>query len=139
MTIKNDINNKGLKMTRDKKYVDMMNQWFILKQEGKGIEKYFQKNGYYSIAIYGMSIYGRHLVRELQGTDINIVYGIDQKRMNPYKNIKVLQPFHELPDIDVIVNTVIFEHTNIKKSLLEITNSPVICLEDIIFERYDLE
>ena len=28
-------------MTRDKKYVDMMNQWFILKQEGKGIEKYF--------------------------------------------------------------------------------------------------
>lgn len=126
-------------MTRDKKYLDMMNQWIILKQEGKSVEKYFQKNGYHSIAVYGMSIYGRHLVRELQGTEINIVCGIDRKKMNSYKDIKVLQPIDKLPEIDAIVNTVIWEHINIKASLSQITDRPVICLEDIIFDCYDLE
>lgn len=32
----------------------MMNQWLILKQEGKGIDKYLKKCGYSTVAVYGI-------------------------------------------------------------------------------------
>lgn len=119
------------------KYFNMMNQWLILQQEGKGIDRYLQKHGYDVIAVYGMAIYGRHVIRELQESDIKILYGIDRKEMEPYKNIKVLQPTKEMVYVDAIINTVLHEHEDIKASLAEITDSPVISLEDIIFESYD--
>ncbi len=119
------------------KYLNMMNQWLILQQEGKGIDRYLQKHGYDVIAVYGMAIYGRHVIRELQESDIKILYGIDRKEMEPYKNIKVLQPTKEMVYVDAIINTVLHEHEDIKASLAEITDSPVISLEDIIFESYD--
>lgn len=124
-------------MNREKQYLDMMNQWLILKHEGKGIEGYLQHKGYRSIAIYGMAVYGRHVVRELQGTGVAIAYGIDQKKMKPYKGVKVLQPTGELPYADVIINTVIHDHMGVKTILSGITDIPVIGLEDVVFDSYD--
>ena len=124
-------------MTRDKKYLDMMNQWFILKQEGKSIGKYLDERGYYQVAIYGMGVYGRHVIRELQGTNVAVKYGIDQKKMEPYEGIEILQPIGNLPYVQAIINTVIDSHMEIKNFLTQITNVSVLCLEDIVFESYD--
>lgn len=119
-----------------KKYLNMMNQWLILKQEGKGIEKYLQRNGYHTVAIYGMAIYGRHVVRELYESDVKIAYGIDRKKMDPYKEIEILSLTDQLPVVDVIINTVIREHDTIKKDLSKIINCAVVSLEDVIYESY---
>lgn len=83
---------KGVRMRIEqyRQYLDMMNQWLILKQEGKSIGEYLKKSQYSSVAIYGMAIYGRHTIRELEDTDITIAYGIDMKKMKPYKGIEVL-------------------------------------------------
>lgn len=123
-------------MIEYKKYIDMLNQWLILKQEGKSIEGFLLQKGYHRIAIYGMGIYGRHLVRELQGTAIAIAYGIDQKKMISYDGIEMIQPAGNMPSVDSIVNTVIHDHTKIKKFLSQMTQAPVLSLEDIIFESY---
>lgn len=120
-----------------RQYLDMMNQWLILKQEGKNIAGYLKKRGYSSIAIYGMAIYGRHLIRELSGTDITIAYGIDLKKMKPYEGIEVLQPIGELPSADVIINTVLHDHMGIAAALAKLTSVSVISLEDVIFGSYE--
>ena len=120
-----------------RQYLDMMNQWLILKQEGKNIAKYLRKKGYSSVAIYGMAIYGRHVVRELTGTDITIAYGIDWKKMKPYEGVEVLQPNDKLPFADVIINTVIHENAGIAVALAKLTKVPMISLEEVIFESYD--
>ena len=117
-------------------YLEMMNQWFILKQEGKGIDNFLRKKGYYRVAVYGLALYGRHVIRDLEGTDIKVLYGIDQKKVNPYKGVKVLQPTKELPAVDVILNTVLRDHSNIEKALAKITDIPVLNLEDVVFESY---
>ena len=44
----------------------MMNQWVKVKQEGKNLSCYFEKNGYKKIAIYGMSYAGETLLEELK-------------------------------------------------------------------------
>lgn len=123
-------------MAWEGRYLNMMNQWLILKQEGKSIDRYIKKHGYSTVAVYGMAVYGRHVIRELQNTDIKIVCGIDRKKMETYKNIEILLPAEGLPPADVIINTVIHDHIGIKDHLAQLTVSPVVSLEDVIFESY---
>ena len=124
-------------MACEEKYLNMMNQWLILKQEGKGFDKYLKRQGYNTVAVYGMGIYGRHVIRELQGTEIRISYGIDRKKIMPYKNVEVLQPTERMSPVDAIINTVLCEHVNIKSYLAQICESPVLSLEDIVFGSYE--
>lgn len=119
------------------RYLQMMNQWLILKQEGKSLEKYFIERGYGTIGVYGIGIYGRHLIRELSDGSVKILYGIDQKEMKPYKGIKIVHLDEHLSKVDVIVNTVIQDHEKIKMQLSSIFSSPIICLEDVVFESYE--
>lgn len=125
-----------MRIEQYRQYLDMMNQWLILKQEGKNVGGYLRKKGYCSIAIYGMAIYGRHLVRELSGTDAAIAYGIDIKKMKPYEGVQVLQPTEKLPPADIIINTVLHDHLGIAAALAKVTDVPVISLEEVIFESY---
>ena len=53
-------------------YYNMLNQWMVLKQEGKSLEKYFIDNGYKTVAIYGMGEMGNRLYEELKGTSIEV-------------------------------------------------------------------
>lgn len=118
-------------------YLSMMNQWLILKQEGKGIARYLERNGFRTVAVYGMAIYGRHVVRDLQGTDIAVAYGLDRKKMKPYLGVEILQPTGGLPQADVIINSVIRDNMNIKAALSQITDIPVISLEEVVFGSYE--
>lgn len=117
-------------------YLNMLNQWLILKQEGKSIASYLSRQGYHSVAVYGMSVYGRHVIRDLRKTDIAVVYGIDRKKMPPFEEIKIIQPVGSLPPADAIICTVLQEFSGIKNSLKLITDIPVISLEDVVFESY---
>lgn len=123
-------------MTWEGRYLNMMNQWLILKQEGKCIDGYLKKHGYNTVAVYGMAVYGRHVIRELQESDVKIMYGIDRRKMEAYKNIKVIRPAEGIPLVDVIINTVLHDHVGIKANLAKLTSSPVVSLEDVIFESY---
>lgn len=125
-----------LQLTLEERYLNMMHQWLILKHEGKSIEKYLKERGYNTAAVYGMAIYGRHVIRELQESEIKVLYGIDRKKMDSYKSIEVFQPTDALPSVDVIINTVLSDHDRIKLCLAQITESPIESLEDIIFESY---
>lgn len=40
-------------------YLDMMNQWLIICEEGRHVDKYFKERDYKNIAVYGMAVYGR--------------------------------------------------------------------------------
>ncbi len=118
-------------------YLDMMNQWLILKHEGKSLGKWLYEHGYRKIAIYGMGVYGRHLVRELNGSEISILYGIDQKEMNSYMGIEVVQPKRTLPNVDLVVNTVICCKDAVYDTLRSISEFPMMGLDDLVFEAYE--
>lgn len=121
---------------KTRQYLDMMNQWLILKQEHKSLDCYLKQKGYGTIAIYGLGVYGRHLIRDLFRTEVTVVYGIDQKKSQPYRGIPVVQPSIGLQSVDVIINTVIHEHEMIRSYLAGIVDIPVLNLEDVIYESY---
>ena len=112
----------------------MMNQWVKVKQEGKNIASYLEKNGYKKIAIYGMSYAGETLINELKGTNVSVAYGIDKKADSIYADVDVVSIDDDLTPVDVVVVTAITFFDEIEENLSEKLDCPVISLEDILYE-----
>lgn len=121
------------------KNLNMVNQWLILKMKGMNISSSLREDGVRKIAVYGMGINGRHLVRELCDTDIEIVYALDQKKMPPFMGINIIKPETEIPKVDLIVNSVIYAQAEVCKKIEKISDCPVVSLEDLVFESYQEE
>lgn len=112
----------------------MMNQWVKVKQEGKNIADYFEKNGYKKIAVYGMSYAGETLIGELKDTDITIAYGIDQKADSIYADVDVVSMDGKLEAVDAVVVTAVTFFDEIEEQLCRKVDCPIISLEDILYE-----
>lgn len=112
----------------------MMNQWVKVKQEGKNISEYFEKNGYKKIAIYGMSYAGETLLDELSGTGIEVAYVIDRNADAIYTEVDVVSMEDDLEDVDAVVVTAIAFFDEIEETLEAKMDCPILSLEDILYE-----
>lgn len=112
----------------------MMNQWVKVKQEGKTLSEYFERNHYKNIAIYGMSFAGETLLDELKGSGICVKYGIDKKAGRISKEIDMVTMEDDLPEVDAVVVTAITFFDDIAEKLGERMNCPILSLEDILYE-----
>lgn len=111
----------------------MMNQWVKVKQEGKNLCEYFEKNGYHKIAIYGMSYAGETLLAELKDSQVKVVYGIDRNAEEKYADVDVVSIDDTLDEVDVIVVTAITFFDEIEEKLRMKVDYPIISLEDILY------
>lgn len=109
-------------------------QWLRVRQEGKTLVEYFEKQGYKTVAIYGMKELGERLYDELQGSDITVKYIIDKNADLIYADVDVITPDEELEPVDVIVVTAIYFFDEIEEMLSEKVDYPIVSLEDILYE-----
>ncbi len=112
----------------------LMNQWVKVKQDGKNLSSYFEKNGYKKIAVYGMSYAGETLLDELKNTGVEVAYGIDQKADSLYADVDVVSMNGTLEPVDAVVVTAITFFDEIEEKLSRKMECPVISLEDILYE-----
>ena len=112
----------------------MLNNWMTLKQSGKKLEEYFIKEKIGKIAIYGMGELGNRLYEELKGTDIEVLYAIDNTPGYTYSDINVFSIEEPLEQVDAIVVTPIFDFINISQKIEEVLSVRVISLEDVIMK-----
>lgn len=112
----------------------LMNRWVNVKQKGKNLASYFEKNGYQKIAVYGMSYAGETLLEELRGSSVEVLYGIDQKSDVIYSDIEVMKPEDSLKKVDAVAVTAITFFDEIEETLSAKMDCPIISLEDILDE-----
>ncbi|MCM1087827.1 MAG: hypothetical protein NC419_06695 [Muribaculaceae bacterium] len=112
----------------------MMNQWVKVKQEGKNLASYFEKNSYKKIAVYGMSYAGETLIDELKGSGIEVAYGIDKKADTIYSDVDIVSMEDALEEVDVVVVTAITFFDEIEEKLSKKVDCPIISLEDVLYE-----
>ena len=112
----------------------MMNQWVKVKQEGKNLSEYFEKNGYNKIAVYGMSYAGETLINELRDTKVKVDYGIDKNADAIYADVDIFSVNDDLRDVDAVVVTAITFFDEIAEKLSEKMDCPIISLEDVLYE-----
>lgn len=128
------IEKKEGKIDKFKSYYNMLNQWLILKQEGKSLVKYFTDNDYKSVAIYGMGEMGNRLYDELKGSGVSVKYAIDKEAGTTYAEVEVKELDEELEPVDVVVVTATFAFDEIKEKLNEKIDFPVVSLDDVVYE-----
>lgn len=114
-------------------YYRILDQWMLLKEEGIKVEQYFLDHKFNKIAIYGIAKLANHLVKELETSNIQIIYGIDRNSDMIYGKFPVISVEAILPDADVIVVTPTTEYEDIKKDLQKRIECPIVSLEEIIF------
>lgn len=112
----------------------MMNQWVKIKQEGKNLTSYFEKNGYKKIAIYGMSYAGETLINELRDSGIEIAYGIDRNAESIYADVDVFSIEDTLENVDAVVVTAITFFDEIEDKVSAKLDCPIVSLQDILYE-----
>lgn len=132
---KNQESIREMKQLADKhlKMFFVMKQWVKVKQEGKNLASYFDKQGYRSIAIYGMSYIGETLLEELDGSEIEVKYAIDRNVEGVYAEITVVSMEDMLDKVDAVIVTVLTSFEEIKSMLGTRLDCPVISLEDVLF------
>lgn len=121
---------------RNNKNYLFVNQWFALKQKGFKIAEVLERKKYFKIAIYGYSHIGQRLYDELQDSNIEVVYAIDNKKNVADKPIRVYELSDSLPNADVIIVTAIFFYINILSDLRERTKIPVISIESLLTDCF---
>lgn len=114
-------------------YFHLMNQWVNVKQNGKNLSSYFEKNNYKKVAIYGMSHVGETLLHELNGTGIEVLYGIDKSACSAHIGINIVTPDEPLDEVDAIVVTAVNFYDEIVENLRGKVKCPIISVEDILF------
>lgn len=122
------------KIDKFKGYYNMLNQWLVLKQEGKTLEQYFVDNTYNTIAIYGMGEMGNRLYDELKNSDkVEVKCTIDKNAAITYSELEALETVDGMPEVDVVVVTATFAFAEIEEELRAKIDYPIVSLDDVVY------
>lgn len=130
---------RNIQMNGLQKNLDMLNQWLILKQMNISLDSILKQKNIHTIAIYGMGINGRHLIRELEKSEVKVCYGIDTKVKGSYKAVPVYKLGKGAPSVDAVVNTVSYDEQNIRKALQQYYTCSIFSLDELIFKSFPTE
>ena len=112
-------------------YYHILNNWMKLKESGGSVEQRLNEKKIKSIAVYGMGDIGRHLVKDLEDSNIEVKYAIDRSFFS-ISDIDVYEPESELPDVDAVIVTPVCEYENICKSISKKTEAEILSFADIV-------
>lgn len=113
-------------------FMRLFDKWLRIKEEGRQLNSYFKEKGYRNVAIYGIGMAGKHLLADLKGTGIKVVYGIDRQGKQLNYPFPVYTIEEQIPEADVVVVTVTYEFDSIYKELRARLGSRIVSLEEIV-------
>lgn len=112
----------------------LFNQWIINDINHKTLSEYLKKKGYNVVGIYGVGDVGKRIIDDLLYSDITVKYAIDINASNLYyKDIDIFKPSEILPESDAIIISAIYCFDDIQKRILKGTKTPLISIEEIIY------
>lgn len=127
------INDYARQWNKFEGYFKLLSIWMGKLEDGHEIKSFFENNKYKRIAIYGYTVFCKHIIKQLQGTDIEVVCIIDRNgSIEVDEDVPLVskEDFHET--VDVIIVTIIRSFDKIQKELAGKSNSPVKSLEELI-------
>ena len=113
-------------------YWKVLDQWLCIKEIGKSVSEYLNANNVRQIAIYGVGMLGKHLIKELENTEINIAYCVDRFVNSGENDYKTYSMDEKLPYVDAIIVTVIYDFENIQNQISKKFDGEIISLDTLI-------
>lgn len=129
-----NIKNLDIQQQKMNEFYMILLQWLRVHQEGRTLADYFRKNGYSTVAVYGMKELGEALVGELENSDIEVKYCVDRSADDIYVEVDVYKPDQNLPPVDVMIVTAVHYFEDIENDMMKKVDCPIISLEDVVWE-----
>lgn len=126
-----DNNNKNDKFIR---YYNLLNQWMYLKENNKNITDYLKENDILKVAVYGYGDLGKHLVKEIENSELEIIYIIDKQKEISSK-WKVKEPDDNFDPVDAVIVTAFMDYEEILNNIKKKLKCPVISIEELVLEN----
>lgn len=123
-----------MKIEKFEMYYNLMERWMTIHEEGRTIADILAARNFHTIALYGLGKIGKHIVSELDGSNIVILYGIDRAKPGIYHKIPFKKMEDDFPAVDAVVVSAVYDFDEIEFELKEKTDCPVISLEEILYE-----
>lgn len=138
---RNDSEKKQLQIQLEKlsRYYQILVMWLEMKQNGKSVIEYLQRNKIKRIAIYGMNALGERFYEEIKNTEIEVVCIIDKSPDLVVGEFVVISPNQVIPELDAIIVAADYYYQEIEKQLKMRVNYPVYSLSGVLgnsFQRY---
>jgi FlaA1/EpsC-like NDP-sugar epimerase len=125
--------NKDRLKEKYKKYFMLLTSWMDILESNGSLEEYFICKGIDNVAVYGAGGVGEHLLKQLRESNITIKYVIDKSEfLKASETLPLYKPCDDLPEVDAIVVTPVWDYENIREQLLKKVKCPVISLDNVI-------
>ena len=111
-----------------------LDSWMTLKERGINPADYLKRFRYNVIAIYGVGILGKHLLYELEQSDIKIAYIIDRRADLHYAQAEVRSVNDELDMVDAVVVTALADFDDIYDMLKQKLHCPIFSIDELVNE-----
>lgn len=116
------------------KFYKCLNKWMDNLEEGKYLCDYLSEKKIETVAIYGCGALGKHVLKELSGSNITVKYMIDQHYNIGRSSLKVVNPEEHLEEVDAVIVTPIMEYENIENKLKGKIKADILSLEMIVYD-----
>lgn len=128
-------------MTGEEKYkknMKYLDKWLLNIEKGKQIADYLKLYRICRIGIYGYGILGKHLARELQGSEFSIIWVMDKSASGDDICGKVVRPneLDRLEDVDLAIIATVADVEEVETILLKFVTGKIISIEELIDSIY---
>ena len=113
-------------------YWKTLDKLLLCKEQKIIIADFLRKSGYKKIAIYGLGMVGRHIIADIKPYGANIIFGIDQNEINLEFGFPVYTLEDKLPDVEMIIVSVIYDYQKISELLERKTNAKIISIDELL-------
>lgn len=132
--IKKEINLLNYNAQKFKSLFELLDKWLFLEQENKvDFARFFRQNEIDSVAIYGMSALGKHLLLQLRKEEMPPLFGIDRYVGQFGDDFKIYHPEEDFPDVDAVIITA-YDTNSVYEQLKDRYSGKMFALEDVINE-----
>lgn len=115
-----------------KRLFQVMDKWLFLEEENRvHFAAFLEMEQVRTVAIYGMSALGKHLLAELRREKVRVCFGIDRYVGQFGDDYKIYRPEEIFPDVDAIIITA-YDTTAIANILQTKYHGKIFGLEEII-------
>lgn len=115
-------------------YLNLLDTWMSLRERGIRIDAWLLERNWKKIGVYGYGTLGKHFVKELESSEVQIQYLIDRRKNHLRTGFPVYRPEDRLPRADAIVVTATFYFDEIYGKLRKQGVENIISLEQVIEE-----
>jgi len=118
----------------------LIQKWSQVNREGKNIAKYLIDKGIKTIAIYGMGVWGKELLQDIENSQISVKYGIDVRGEDTGSPIQTFSLNDDLGKVDAVIVTAPVKMQYLSGIVQTKIDCKCIALEDILTEMlYEME